>query len=160
MTQEEMKKEFYSLYNMMANSQKVENMRVFGNTHKEMMEWFITNKPDLAQDWIDKLESIKWHNYLSTKEAEKIVSAMNPKAPWTREQWKDAMEKHGLPLEEWPCYNRCALYVTMNMIMSDSSKTLSNFVQGDNLFKMVYGLAVDKLKDQDEMFNVRVYFYV
>ena len=99
-------------------------------------------------------------DYLTPAEAEKIVAQMEPKAPWSREQWKDAMEKFGFPLEEWPCFNRCALYVTMNMIMSDSSKTLSNFVQGDNLFKMVYGLAVDKLKDQDEMFNVRVYFYV
>jgi hypothetical protein len=45
MTQEEMRKEFYALYNMMANSEKVEFMHVFGKVQKEMMEWFIVNKP-------------------------------------------------------------------------------------------------------------------
>ena len=79
-----MKKEFQALYNMMANSNKVENMHTFGNVHKEMMHWFIQNKPELAQEWLDKLESIKWKNYLSPKEAEKIVAGMNPKAPCVR----------------------------------------------------------------------------
>ena len=74
-----MKKEFYELYDMMAMSHDVENMRTFGNVHKEMMEWMIQNKPDLAQEWIGKLESIKWCNYLTPKEAEKIVSEMVPK---------------------------------------------------------------------------------
>ena len=85
MTAEEMRQEFGSLYQMMANSQEVAYMRTFGNVHKEMMEWFIQNKPDLAQEWIWKLEPIKWKNYLTPKEAETIVSNMNPKAPWSRE---------------------------------------------------------------------------
>ena len=62
MTQEEMKKEFHALYNKMANSNEVAYMHVFGQVHKEMMEWFIQNKPELAQEWLDKLESIKWKN--------------------------------------------------------------------------------------------------
>lgn len=37
MTAEEMKQEFNALYNLMANSNKVEYMHVFGNVHKEMM---------------------------------------------------------------------------------------------------------------------------
>lgn len=160
MNSQELKEKYWSLYEYMANSQKPEYMKAFGRVMTTMMDDMIHNNPSKAEEYINKLESIKWKNYLTPAEADKIVSQMEPKAPWSREQWKDAMEKHGFPLEEWPCYNRCALYVTMNMIMSDSSKTLSNFVQGDNLFKMVYGLAVDKLKDQDEMFNVRVYFYV
>ena len=82
---------------MMAMSHDVENMRTFGNVHKEMMEWMIQNKPDLAQEWIGKLESIKWCNYLTPKEAEKIVSEMVPKAPWSREAWKNAMQSLGLP---------------------------------------------------------------
>ena len=155
-----MKKEFYALYNMMANSQKVENMRVFGNAHKEMMEWFIANKPELAEEWLGKLESIKWHNYLTPKEADSIVAAMNPKAPWNREQWKGAMEQHGYPMEEEPYYNRCALYTTMNMIMSDSGETLKKYVDDANLFKAVYDLAVDKLKDRDGKFMIRHYFGV
>lgn len=95
MTPEEMRKKFDGLYQLMAMSENVHFMKVFGNVHKEMMDWFITNKPTEAQEWLCKLESIRWKNYLTEKEAEKIVANMNPKAPWSREQWKSAMEKHG-----------------------------------------------------------------
>jgi hypothetical protein len=158
MNQEEMRKEFYALYNMMANSDKVEFMHCFGKVHKEMFEWFVQNKPELAQEWLEKLESIRWRNYLTPKEAEAIVSKMNPKAPWTREQWKGAMEQHKFDLEDEPYYNRCALYVTMNMEMSDSGETLAKYVEGEKMFEAVYELAVDKLADEDRKFNVRSYF--
>ena len=160
MTQEEMKKEFHALYDLMANSNKVENMHVFGEVHKEMMDWLIANKPDLAQEWLEKLESIKWKNYLTPKEAQKIVDNMNPKAPWSREQWATAMQQHGFALEKEPCYNRCALWVTMNMVMSDSSETILKYVDNGNLFKMVFDLATDKLQDKDNRFSIRRYFDV
>lgn len=158
MTQEEMRNEFYALYNMMANSHEVAFMRTFGNVHKEMMEWMIANRPNDAQEWIEKLEAIRWRNYLTPKEAEKIVAAMNPKAPWSREAWRAAMEQNGYPLDDEPHYNSCALWVTMNMIMSDSSNTLSKYVDSANLFKAVHDLAVDKLTDSDGNFNARNYF--
>ena len=158
MTQEEMRKEFNALYNMMANSHEVEYMRTFGNVHKEMMEWFIQNKPEAAQEWIDKLESIRWKNYLTPKEAQKIVDNMEPKAPWSREQWKSAMEQNGFALEKEPCFNRCALWVTMDMLMSDSSATFAKYVDNGNLFKLVHDLAVDKLTDKDKVFDIRRYF--
>ena len=160
MTQEEMRNEFYALYNMMANSQKVEFMRTFGNVHKQMMEWFVVNKPELAQEWLEKLESIKWDNYLTPKEADAIVAKMNPKAPWTREQWKAAMEQHGYELSKEPYYNSCALWVTMDMIMSDSSATLNKYVEEEDMFKLVHDLAVDKLTDGDRNFHIRDYFKV
>lgn len=153
-----MKKEFNALYNMMAGSDKVENMHVFGQVHKEMMEWMIANKPELAQEWLDKLESIKWKNYLTPKEADVIVAKMDPKAPWGRDQWKAAMDQHGFVLDEEPYYNRCALFAVMNMIMSDSGETLKKYVEGDKLFDAVHSLAVDKLKDRDGRFSVRGYF--
>lgn len=158
MTPEEMKQEFYDLYNMMANSHNVNFMHTFGQVHKEMMEWMIANKSSAAQEWIEKLASIRWKNYLTPNEAEKIVSEMIPKAPWTRDQWKNAMEQHGYELEREPCYNRCALWTTMNMIMSDSSETLGKYVSGDKLFSAVYDLAVDKLCDEDKKFSIRLYF--
>jgi len=85
---------------------------------------------------------------------------MIPKAPWSREQWKAAMEQNGYDLEEEPCYNKCALYVTMNMIMSDSSQTIMKYVEDGDMFKMVHDLAVDKLTDKDDVFSVRKYFNV
>lgn len=153
-----MRDEFYTLYNIMQNSQNVNFMHTFGQVHKEMMEWMIANRPTEAQEWIEKLESIRWRNYLTPKEAQKIVDNMNPKAPWSREQWKQAMMQHGYELEWEPCYNSCALWVTMNMIMSDSSETLAKYVDNGNLFKAVHDLAVDKLKDPDKVFNIRRYF--
>lgn len=160
MTSQEMKERYMALYEYMANSKKPENMKVFGRVMTTMMGDMIANSPAKAEEYINKLESIKWCNYLTPAEADKIVASMEPKAPWSRDQWKQAMMQHQLELEEWPCYNRCALYVTMNMIMSDSSDTLSEIIGNGDLFLAVYKLAVNKLKDADARFNVRKYFEV
>ena len=154
-----MKKKFSELYNLMATSNDVAYMHTFGNVHREMMDWMIQNKPEVADEMLQKLEAIRWHQYLTPKEADAILAKMDPKAPWTREQWKTAMADFGLPLEEQPCYNRCALFVTMSMIMSDSSKTLSKYVADNNvMFEFVHALALDKLKDVDKRFDIRHYF--
>lgn len=158
MTAQELKERFSDLYTYMANSHDVANMRTFGNVHKEMMEWFISNKPSEAQEWLDKLESIRWNNYLTPKEAERIVSAMIPSAPWSREKWRDAMSQHGYKTCEMPYYNPCALWVTMSMLMSDSSSTLSKYIKEEDLFHAVYDLAIDKLTDKDGRFSIRHYF--
>ena len=167
MTPEQMKEKFESLYNYMASSNNVAYMHTFGNVHKEMMAWMILNKPDMAQEWIEKLCSIKWRNYLTQKEAEKIVVAMNPKAPWTREVWKQTMESLDIPIEEEPYYNSCALWVVMNMIYSDSSKSIANIIgkplqdiPSEQLVNAIHSLAIDKLKDIDGKFDVRKYFNV
>lgn len=160
MNTEDMVKEFHELYDTMASSHEIAYMRVFGNVHKEMMNWMIVNKPELAREWIEKLESVRWKNFLTQKEADKIVEGMEPKAPWTRDQWRQVMEQNGYALEKKPCYNRCALYAAMQMIMSDSSETLSKYVEQEDLFPLVYDLAVDKLTDKDGVFNIRHYFGV
>ena len=144
----EMKEKYYELYEYMAQSREPKNMKAFGKVMSEMMEWFIVNKPSDAEAWLEKLESIKWKNYLTSSEADKIVAAMEPKAPWTRDQWRTAMEQHDYELDEWPCYNRCALYVTMQMIMSDSSATLKKYAGSGDMFELVHALALDKLKEQ------------
>jgi len=149
---------YYGLYDYMAQSGKPENMKMFGMVMTAMMEDLVQSNPSKAEEYINRLEAIKWNNYLTAAEADKIIAGMDPKAPWTREQWRTAMEQNGFETEEWPCYNKCALYVTMNMIMSDSSATLSKYVDGNNLFKAVHELAVDKLKDKDRQFNIRKYF--
>jgi hypothetical protein len=158
MTADEMKREFQSLYNMMASSTNVNFMHTFGQVHKEMMEWMIQNKPNEAKEWIEKLESIRWKNYLTRSEAENIVANMEPKAPWSREQWRNAMQQHGYDTDKQPYYNACALWVTMNMIMSDSKSTLEKYVESEYIFKLVYDLAVDKLTDKDKRFSIRRYF--
>lgn len=162
MNQEEMKKEFHELYDLMSNSKKVENMRTFGTVHKEMMDWMIQNKPDLAAEWIGKLESVKWKNYLTPSEAERIVSEMSPEAPWSRDAWNKAMDNAGMEKEEIPYYNPCALYVTMNAVYSDHAKSIANImgmtldeIPAEALFHAIYLLAVDKLKDKDQKVSIR-----
>ena len=166
MSTEEMKNEFLALYDKMANSNEVEYMHTFGMVHKEMMSWFIQNKPDMAQEWIEKLESIEWDNYLTPKEAEKIISSMIPKAPWGRDTWKQAMSQLGFPLEEKPCYNSCALWVTMNQVYTDHAQTLADVVwkkslsdiPNDQMIPAIRALALDLLKDKDGNYDVRYYF--
>lgn len=162
MTQDEMRRKFDDLYNLMASGSEVEHMRVFGKVEREMMDWMIHNKPEMAQEWIEKLCSIRWRNYLTTKEAEKVVSLMVPKAPWSREAWRQAMASAGLAVEEEPDYNACALWAVMSMIYSDSSETISKLlgVGADDAQALaaIHMLALDKLKDQDGRFDVRRYF--
>ena len=158
MTQQELKEKYEMLYDYMAVSRTPAYMKTFGNVMNEMMEWFIANKADAAQEWIEKLSAIKWNNYLTPKEAEKIVSEMVPKAPWNRDQWKQAMEQHGFELDEEPYYNRCSMYVTMNMIHSDSIETLNKYIGGGDVFEVIHDLALDKLLDEDRKFSIRKYF--
>lgn len=158
MTSQELKNAYAELYGYMANSKDPANMKAFGKVMTEMFMWYADNKPDAAQDWLDKLEAIRWKNYLTPKEADAIIAKMMPKAPWTREQWAAAMQQKGYPLENELCYNRCALWVTMNMIMSDSSETISKYIDNGRRFELVHDLAVDKLTDKDGVFSIRSYF--
>lgn len=159
-----MKNEFYALYNMMASSNKVEFMHVFGQVHKEMMEWMIANKPELAQEWLEKLESIRWNQYVTPKEADVIVAKMQPKGAWPREVWKQTMESFGLPLEEAPCYNRCALYVEMNKIYSDFGEEIAALLgkplnaNDSDIISACYKMALKNLKDKDHVYDIRKYF--
>ena len=158
MNTKELNDKYYELYGYMSSSGNPDNMKAFGLVMNEMMDWMIANKPDAAQEWIEKLDSIKWNNYLTQKEAENIVAGMIPKAPWTRDQWKSSMAQQGYELERKPYYNPCALWVVMNMIMSDSSDTIAKYISCDDAFNIVYDLAIDKLTDEDKMFSIRKYF--
>lgn len=165
MTQAEMKEKYAMIYEYMATSGKPEYMKTFGHAMSEMMEWFISNKPELAQEWLEKLCSIKWNNYLTQKEAEAIVAKMNPKAPWPRDVWKNVMDGMGIVTEEEPYYNSCALWAVMNMVYSDSSQTIARLMEAplaeipqQQLVRAVHAFALDKLIDADGVFSVRKYF--
>lgn len=166
MTQEEMKNEFCALYNLMANSNKVEFMHTFGQVHKEMFDWMVANKPELALEWLEKLESIKWKNYLTPKEAQRIVDGMNPKAPWSRDVWNQTMKQLELPVEEEPYFNSCALWVEMNKQHSDHAQTLADKVYkkplaeipAEEIVPVIRDLAIDLLKDKDDKYHIREYF--
>ena len=160
MNAEDMMKKYDKLYDKMATSGKIDNMRLFGKVGREAMLLVVKNMPERATELIEKLESINWNNYLTEKESEAVTTKMDPQRPWSKDQWLMAMEKHGLPLEEEPYYNRCALFTTMCMIYSDDGDTLKRYANEGNMFELVHALAVNKLKDKDRVFSVRKYFEV
>ena len=166
MTAQEMKEEYMSLYGIMAQSKKPENMKAFGNVMNEMMDYLIQTKPDVAEEMIQKLESIKWRNYLSPKEAQKIVDKMNPKAPWSYDVWKNAMAQYGLPMDEEPHYNCFALWVEMNKMYSDFGDEIAGLLGKQltptdaDIITACYKMALKTLKDRDEQYKIRKYFDV
>jgi hypothetical protein len=155
-----MKEEFKELYDFIIHSNDEEKMHVLGKVTKDMMCKFIESYPQQAREYLDMLQSVKWHNYVTAREAESVIADMKPKPLWTRAVWESTMTKHGLPMSEEPYYNESALYLTMCMISSDSGDTIHNLVgdDPDKMFKAVYQFALDKLKDKDGVFDVRWYF--
>ncbi len=164
MTTQELKERYSGLYNEMAVSGEKKNMEVFGHVMTEMMDLLIQKMPGEAEEMIDKLESIRWRQYLTPKEAQKIVDGMDPKAPWPREQWKAAMESFGLPLEEQPCYNRCALWVETNKMYSDFGDNIADLLgkplspSDKDIISATYKMALKTLKDKDGVYDIRRYF--
>ena len=163
-----MQEEFYKLYDYIVNSEDPEKMHVLGSVTKSMMARFIESYPQWAREYLDTLQAVKWDNYLTAKEATKIIDNMVPKPLWSETAWKGLMTNLNLPMEEEPKYNKEALRVTMAMICSDSGDTLkgllgiTNMENGnrEKLFEAIYKLAIDKLTDRDKMFNIRSYFKV
>lgn len=163
----DLKDRYSTLYAEMAASGNPKNMEVFGHVMTEMMDVMLQKMPDAAEDMIDKLESIHWHQYLTPKEAQKIVDGMNPPAPWPRDQWQKAMEKLALPIEEQPAYNRCALWVEMNKQYSDHGESVASLlgqplaaIPVDVIVPAMHRMALDLLKDKDGMYDIRKYFSV
>lgn len=155
-------KKFDELYAKMSVSDKVEDMELFGKVMREMVHYLSERNPEKVDEYIDELEAINWKNYLTKKEAETIVGGMMPAPKWTKEQVKRVLDELGLATEESGCYNWCALYTTISMIESDSGDTLMKYsgaeMDDKKLLELIYHLALDKLKDKDEVFNIRKYF--
>ncbi len=162
----EIKQQFESLYNTMANSNEPKYMHIFGETMKAMMDDMIALKPELAQEYMDKLRAIEWDNYLTKKEAMNIVGGMDPAPMWDASAWQQAMVDLDLPMKEAPYYNDYALFVAMNQVISDHGKTIAHIkglesvkeIDPIELVKYAYKLAIDLLKDKDGVYDIREYF--
>ena len=164
MNAQELKDRYTGLYDYMAQSRDPKNMKAFGSVMTEMMDVMLAKMPDVAEEMIDKLEAIKWNQYLTPKEAEKIVAGMDPAGPWKRDQWKSAMEGFGLPLEDAPYYNRCALWVEMNKMYSDFGDEIAALLgkplvpTDKDIITACYKMALKTLRDKDGIYNIRSYF--
>ena len=159
------KKKFNELYNYIVASRETGKMKMLGWVMKAMMEQTIANHPQMAEEYINVLESVRWDNYLTEQEAEKIVTAMSPAPMWKKQQWELAMNQMGWDMEHYPCYNKCALYVTMCMVDSDDGDTVAELISKEGSVKQdadyliaIHKLALNKLQDEDGVFNIRRYF--
>ena len=165
-TPQEIREQYAMLYDYMAQSRDQKNMKAFGRVMTEMMDWLVANKADVAEEMVQKLEAIRWEQYLTPKEAETIVSRMQPAAPWKRDVWAKAMADLGLPTEEAPCYNSCALWTEMNKQYSDHAQSLAEKVwkmpltsiPAEEMVPAIHALALDVLKDKDGVYDIRSYF--
>lgn len=154
-----LKEKFDNLYSTILSSRDDKKMKILGCMTKKIMYQTIEAHPQKAEEYLQILEAVNWNNYLTEKEADTLVNKMSPAPRWTKQAWKTLMDKSEAPLEVPPFYNRCALYVTMCMIDSDSNKTLTSIESDDTkYFKIVHSLATDKLLDKDGVFNIRHYF--
>lgn len=159
------KKKFDELYNYIVASRDTRKMKMLGWVMKAMMYDTIDAHPQKAEEYLAILESVKWDNFLTNKEADTIVAAMSPAPKWTRQQWLKTMEQMNLEPEKVYCYNRCALYVTMCMVDSDDGETIAMMMGKSGVatndmdyFAAVHKFAMNKLCDRDGVFNIRRYF--
>lgn len=160
----EMLEKFDKLYQKMSTSDNVEHMKLFGHVMREAIEEVCDFQPERAEEMIDKLCAINWHNYMTQREAEAIVSNMAPKAKWSFDQIERTLESENISMSEEPYYNKWALWTEISKLYSDSGKTLMEFLQkvgrasDSELLLLLYGLAIDNLKDKDGVYNIRKYF--
>lgn len=165
MTKEELKDKFDGLYAYMAMSRKTEYMMLFGSVMKKMMCWMIDNKPEMAEQYIETLCSIKWRQYLTKSEATEIVNNMVPASAWSYDTWRNAMQSMGLEWEREGVFNCYALWAVMNAVHSDDGGTIAAMMGiqptdtgNPEYIKAVHAFAMNKLLDEDDVYSVRHYF--
>lgn len=161
----DMLERYLDLYEDMAESSNPEKMKIFGEAEKWAFGKMHEISPKTAEMWLDKLEAVHWHNYLSKAEAEEIVAKFinqdgSRGAHWSYEVFKGAVESLGGKMSDEPFYNCWALWVTANMLYSDHAQSIALFAPKDEMPKVFYSMAVEKLKDRDRPRFIRRYFDV
>jgi hypothetical protein len=149
----------------MANSKKIEDMKLFGDAFTDLFDKVADAHPDLAKQTLEMLEGINYNNYLTEEEATSILSKFvnqdgteGPK--WSFDMLNKFLDEQNLEKEEEGNYNFYALAVTMNMIYSDYANQLIQMLgdKKDELTFWVYRLTQAKLHDKDKPRWIRSYF--
>lgn len=141
-------------------------MMLFGSVMNELMELVIKSSPTFAEQEIDKLESMNWHQYLTKIEAEKICDSITPSYAWNFNDWEKALNSFELEIEREPYFNKYALWVVMNYIYKINSGTISvkilenkmEEVTSEQMISVIHALSIDFLMEKDERLNVRKFF--
>lgn len=169
----EMKDKFHQIYMKMVSSADVGDMKTFGHASKIMFEKMTMMNPAGAKEWLDMLEPIMWHNYLTYEQAkelaEKIVNQDMTKGPhWPMDTFVSTVQRLGGKVEDMPYYNKYALWLVANSHYSDFAvsttldmgyKSVSE-VPEEKMALSMYRKAVESLKDIDRHHYVRDYYQV
>jgi len=166
MTQSQILEKFDQLYKLAVNSQDPEYMKPFGTVLKDLMNYISKVNQDMAEIELEKLEAIEWEQYLTRDEATDILDRLDPDAKWGYKEWKNAMDNLGLKTSIPHVFNDYALWVVMNAEYSDQSATIFDMafksnksdINDEDIIKLFYCMAVNKLTDVDGFYNVRKYF--
>jgi hypothetical protein len=159
----ELIEKYDELYEEMATSKNPARMMAFGDAEKWIFHQMAQKHPEMAEKWLTKLESEKWHNYLSKTEAEEIASRIvnqdgSRGAHWDYETFRGAVESLGGKMKDEPYYNCYSLWIMANALWSDHHKSLMEFVPKEQEPKVYYLMAVEKLKDVDYPKFIRKYY--
>ena len=170
---EEMIKKFHQIYEKMASSHDVEDMRIFGESAAKMYEKIAAMSPNTAREWLEHLEPIMWCNYLSLEKAKTIAAALvnqdGAKGPhWPMEVFFNAVEKLGGTIEDEPAYNRYALWLVANAHYSDFAVSTAMDMgyksvaeaPDEKMALSMYRKAVESLKDVDRKHYIRDYYHL
>lgn len=168
-----MKEKFYEIYSKMKSSSDVADMKTFGHSAKAMFEKMTVMAPNLAKEWLEMLEPIMWHNYLTLEQAkslaEKLVNQDGSVGPhWSMDTFTNVVQRLGGKIEDAPYYNRCALWLVANAHYSDFAVSTSldmgyksvPEVPEEKMALSMYRKAVESLKDVDRHHYIRDYYHV
>lgn len=160
-----MNEEFNRIYHEILNSGEKWKMKLLGGVMKTMFNYLVEHDKKAAQEMLDILEAANWDNYLTASEADTILENMQPAPMWDKRAWESMMKSLEARMEDEPDYNKCALFITMCKIDSDSRKSICDIMGVDGVkptderyFKAVHMLALDELDDEDGVFSIREYF--
>ena len=176
MTTQELKQRYNELYAIMKDSKNVQNMRVFGEAFTHTFGEVAEKHPELAQNIINMLSAVEYHNFVTADEASAIaakfinddtmlVGSDKPTlgAKWRMDDLRAFLTAHQLTTSDKPYYNWPALWLTTNMIYSDFADTLVKLLgtkDSERIATACYEMAVAKLKDADKPMFVRDYFHL
>jgi len=139
---------------------------MFYSVSKDMYIHFCENHPELAKKYLDKLDGMRYRNFVTQEEASKIVSCMKPSAVWSHDKLYQKLEELDLEYEGDELFNYCSLWVVMNSVYSDHASTLAHAMgvktisecDMETMVQVCYDFAIDLLTDEDERYNIRDYF--
>lgn len=161
MNREDIMKKFCELYETSADESIVTS-----SVLKKAMKELIDANPEAAAEIVETYEGmLHYNNYLTTSEAEVVVSKLENADGTRGPRWKDKEDllQHVVAMgghkEVKPDYNCNSLYVMMNIVSSDHYPTIAKLADNsrEKYMEICYNLAAEKLSDKDKPNFIRWY---